>query len=133
MRKLQLVAAAALIAMSSTAAIAQGGGGGGGGGQGRGGMNPAQMKEMYFAGITLTAEQNTKVDSIMKVYGDQRTALRADQTMDREARMAKTREITTKQNDELKAVLNDDQKKIFEKTMADMAARMQGGGRPPQA
>lgn len=130
MRRLQLVAAAALIAMSSTTAIAQGGGGGGG--QGRGGMNPAQMKEMYFAGITLTAEQNTKVDSIMKSYADLNAALRADQSMDMQARRAKMTENRTKQMDELKAVLTDDQKKIFEKTMADMAARMQGGGRPPQ-
>lgn len=132
MRKLQFLAAAALIAMSSTAATAQGGGGGGGG-QGRGGMSPAQMKEMYFAGITLSAEQNTKVDSIMKSYADLNAALRADQSMDMQARRAKMTENRTKQTDDLKAVLTDDQKKIFEKTMADMAARMQGGGRPPQA
>jgi len=131
MRKLQLVVAAALLAVVSSGAVAQGGGGvGGGGGGGRGGMSPAQMKEMYFAGITLSAEQNTKVDSIMKVYADMNTALRADQTLDQQARRTKMQENRTKQNDDLKAVLTDEQKKVFEKTLADMAARM-GGGRPP--
>jgi protein CpxP len=135
MRKVQLVAAAAMLALTATSAIAQGGGGGGGGGggQGRGGMSPAQMKEAYFAGITLSAEQNTKVDTIFAKYAKANADLRADQSMDQQARRAKMQENRTKQTDELKAVLNDDQKKIFEKTMADMAARMQGGGRPPQA
>jgi Spy/CpxP family protein refolding chaperone len=129
MRK--IVAVAALIAMSSTAAIAQGGGGGGGGQRG-GGMNPEQMKGMYFAGITLSAEQNVKVDSIIKKYSDLNAAMRADQAMDPQARRTKMGENRTKQNDEFKAVLTDDQKKVFEKTLADMAARMQGGGgRPP--
>ena len=132
MRKL-IIAAAAMLVLSSTAAIAQGGGGGGGGGQGRGGMNPAQMKEMYFAGITLSAEQNTKVDSIMKKYADMNAAMRADQSMDQQARRAKMTENRFKQNDELKAVLTDDQKKVFDKTMADMAARQQQMQRPPQA
>jgi Spy/CpxP family protein refolding chaperone len=131
MRKL-IVAAAAMLALGSTSAIAQGGGGGGGGGGGRG-MNPAQMKEMYFAGITLSAEQNTKVDSIMKSYADMNAAMRADQSMDQQARRAKMQENRTKQMDALKSVLTDDQKKVFEKTMADMAARQQQMQRPPQA
>jgi Spy/CpxP family protein refolding chaperone len=126
MRKL-IVAAAAVVALSSTA-VAQGGGGGGAGGPGRGGMNPAQMKEMYFAGITLSAEQNVKVDSIMKKYADLNAAIPREDT-ERRTKVAANR---TKQTEELKAVLTDDQKKVFEKTMADMAARMQGGGgRPP--
>ena len=94
---------------------------------------PEAMKAAYFANITLSAEQSTKVDSIMKATADARAALRGDQTLDREARMAKTRELTTKQNDAIKALLKDDQKAAFEKNLADMAARMQGGGRPPQA
>ena len=126
MRKL-IVAAAAMLAMSSTAAIAQGGGGGGGGGGGRG--NPAQMMERMMTGITLSAEQKTKVDSIVKKYGDMNTALRADQSMDQTARRAKMGENRTKQTDEIKAVLTDDQKKVLEKNMADMQAGMQ---RPPQ-
>jgi Spy/CpxP family protein refolding chaperone len=132
MRK--IVAAVALVAMSATAAVAQGGGGGGGGGQrAGGGMNSQQMKDMYFAGITLSAEQSVKIDSIIAKYTKANADLRADASLEGPARREKMMENRSKQNDEFKAVLTDDQKKVFEKTLADMAARMQGGGgRPPQ-
>ena len=126
MRKLQFVTVAALLAASSTAAIAQGGGGCGGG-RGQGG---AQQMQRMMEGITLSAEQQTKVDSIAKMFGDQRAALRNDATMDQDARRTKNREIMTKQNDAIKAVLTDEQKKVFDKNMADMQAQMQ---RPPEA
>ena len=129
MRKLQFVAAAALLVASSTAAIAQGGGGGGGGGGGRGQGGAQQMQRM-MQGITLSAEQQTKVDSIAKTFGDQRAALRNDATLDQDARRTKNREIMTKQNDAIKAVLTDEQKKVFDKNVADMQAQMQ---RPPSA
>lgn len=133
MRKLQLVAATAMLVLSATAAVAQGGGGGGGGGQGRGGQGGPQMMQMMMEGITLSAEQQTKVDSIVKKFADMNAALRQDQAMDPQERRGKMTENRTKQNDEIKAVLNDEQKKTFDKNAADMAARMQGGGRPPQA
>jgi Spy/CpxP family protein refolding chaperone len=85
--------------------------------------------------ITLTAEQQTKIDVITKKYADQRDAMRAElQNADQDARRAKMREVMTKQSDEIKVVLTDDQKKVFEKNLADMQARMQQGGgqRPPQ-
>src|SRR5688572_26613783 len=130
MKKLQLFAVAALLAAISTTAFAQdpqpqgqpqrGGG--------------ANMGAMLFQGITLTAEQQTKVDSITKKYSADRMAIRQDQSLDQDARRAKSRELMTKQNDELKALLNDEQKKAFDKNVADMQARMQQGGgqRPPR-
>ncbi len=124
MRKMQLVAAAALIAMSATAAIAQGGGGGGGG-QGRGGAG--QMTAL-MAGITLSAEQQVKVDTVVAKY----RVINAAIPMDDAERRTKMMANRTKQNDEIKAILTDEQKKVFDKNVADMAARMQGGGRPPQ-
>jgi Spy/CpxP family protein refolding chaperone len=99
--------------------------------QGQGGRpSPQQMMERMMAGITLSAAQKTQVDSVMKTYGDQMMALRQDQSLDQDARRAKGRELRGKQNDAIKAILTDDQKKIFEKNQADM---QQGGGRPPQA
>ena len=134
MKKLQLVAVAAMLAAGSTVAIAQDpqpqgqrqGGPGGPGGQ--------NMAAMMFKDITLTADQQVKVDSITKKYSTERMAIRQDQSLDMDARRAKSRELMTKQNDELKALLTDEQKKVFEKNMADMQARMQQGGgqRPPQ-
>lgn len=137
MKKLQVLTVAALLAATSTTVMAQepqpqgqrGGGPGGPGGPG--GQN---MGAMMFKDITLTAEQQTKADSITKKYQGERMALRQDQSLDMDARRAKGRELMTKQNDELKALLNDEQKKVFDKNLADMQARMQQGGgqRPPQ-
>ena len=130
MKKLQLFAIAALLAATSTTAFAQDPQPQGQAPRG-GGPN---MSAMLFQGITLTAEQQTKVDSITKKYSAERMAIRQDQSLDMDARRAKGRELMTKQNDELKAMLNDEQKKVFDKNIADMQARMQQGGgqRPPQ-
>jgi periplasmic protein CpxP/Spy len=129
MKKQALLVAAMLMGIS-TAAIAQDpqpqGAQRAGGGRGN------QMA-MLMQGITLTAEQQVKVDSISARYDAARRELRQDQSMDQDARRAKGREMMTKQNDEVKAVLTDEQKKVFEKNIGDMQARMQqGGGRPPQ-
>ena len=130
MKKLQLFAVAALLAATSTTALAQDPQPQGQPPRG-GGPN---MSAMLFQGITLTADQQTKVDSITKKYSAERMAIRQDQSLDMDARRAKGRELMTKQNDELKALLNDEQKKVFDKNVADMQARMQQGGgqRPPQ-
>jgi hypothetical protein len=126
MKKLQYVLAAALLVGSTSVTVAQDAPARQQGGR------PNQMA-MLMQGITLTAEQQPKVDSLAKKYDAERAALRdPNSTMDRETRMAKSREIMTKQLDELKAILNDDQKKCLEKNVADMQARQQQGGRPPQ-
>lgn len=123
MKKLTLVLAAAMLVVGSSVATAQ--------------DQPPRMGGRGVAalmqGITLTPEQQVKVDSIAAKYGEQRRALMQDQTADRETRMAKSRELMTKQSDEIKALLNDEQKKVFDKNVADMEARRQqmGGQRPP--
>ena len=129
MRKQALLVAAMLMGIS-TAAIAQDP-------QPQGGQRPGggrgNQMAMLMQGITLTPEQQVKVDSITAKYGAARRELMQDQSMDQDARRAKGREMMTKQNDEVKAVLTDEQKKVYEKNVADMQARMQqGGGRPPQ-
>ena len=132
MKKVQVIAAAALLAIGSTVAVAQDPQpqgqrqGGGPGGQ--------NMTAMMMQGITLSAEQQAKVDSITKKGMADMQALRADQSMEQDARRAKMREMRQKQNEDIKAILTDEQKKVYEKNMADMQARMQerGGQRPPQ-
>ena len=134
MKKLQVLVLAALVAGSASVAAAQDPapqpqGQGQGRGQGRG-MSMA----MFLQGITLTADQQAKVDSITKKYDAQRQELRADQSTDMDTRRAKARELMTKQQDEVKALLTAEQKTVFEKNVADMQARMQQGGgqRPPR-
>lgn len=124
MKKLQLGLVAVMLAATTSVAAAQD-------------QQPRQQGRpnpvaMIMQGITLTAEQQPKVDSITKKFDEDRTAIRADQTLDREARMAKSRELSTKTFDAIKALLNDEQKKVFEKNQADLQTRMQQGGRPPR-
>jgi Spy/CpxP family protein refolding chaperone len=129
MKKLQAVLAAALLVGATSVAAAQDP-------QPQPAGQPQgrpNMMAMLMQGITLTAEQQTKLDAITKKYSDERQALMADQSLDRDARRAKGREMMTKQADEIKVLLTDEQKKVFEKNQADAQARMQGGGqRPPR-
>ena len=128
MRKLQLVLVAAMLVGTSAAATAQDPQPQG---QRQGGGR--NQMAMLMQSITLTAEQQAKVDSINAKYGEQRRALMQDESLDRDARRAKGRELMGKQREEIKAVLTDEQKKVFDKNVEDMQARMQqGGGRPPQ-
>ena len=89
------------------------------------------MMAALMNGITLSADQQVKVDSIAKKYADARQSMMQDQSLDQDARRAKMREQMGKQAEEIKAVLNDEQKKVFDKNREDMQARM-GGQRPPQ-
>lgn len=131
MKKLQVLVVAALLVGSASIATAQdpqpqpqG--------QGRGMAGNRGMAMME--GITLTAEQVAKMDSIMAKAQRERQAMMADQSMDQDARRAKAREMMMKQQEEIKAILTAEQKTVFEKNVAEMRARMQqqGGQRPPQ-
>lgn len=90
---------------------------------------------MLLQGITLTAEQQVKMDSINARTQAQRQAYLADQSLDGPARREKMMEMMNKQREEIKSVLTAEQKTVFEKNVADMQARMQqqGGQRPPTA
>lgn len=126
MKKLPLIVAGLLMLAGTSVASAQDQPARMGGGRGN-------MVAMLMQGITLTAEQQAKVDSIVAKYGEQRRALMQDEAADRETRMTRNRELMTRQSDEIKALLTDEQKKTFEKNLEDMAARrQQGGQRPPR-
>lgn len=132
MKKFQLALAAAMLVGATSIAAAQDQQPASAP-QGQGRPNAAQMMERMMTGITLSAAQKTSIDSVAKSFGDQMLALRQDQSLDQDARRAKSRELRGKQTDAIKALLTDDQKKVFEKNMADMQAQMGGGQRPPQA
>ena len=123
MKKLQLLAVAAMLAVTSTSALAQDN-------PRRGGGDP---NAMLLQGITLSAEQQAKVDTLGAKARADMQAMRADTTLAQDARRAKGMEMRTKQYEAIKALLTEEQKKVFDKNLADMQARMQqGGGRPPQ-
>lgn len=135
MKKLQVLVVASLLVGSASIATAQDPQPqpqGQGQAQGRAGNRGMAM---LLQGITLTAEQQVKMDSINARTQAQRQAYMADQSLDGPARREKMMEMMNKQREEIKAVLTAEQKTVFEKNVAEMQARMQqqGGQRPPTA
>ena len=109
--------AVATVARAQDAGQQQGGRRGG-----RGGVT-ALLK-----GITLTAAQQASVDSIQKAFSEKNQPLmEAARGGDADAR-SKMMENRKAQTEAVKALLTDDQKKIFDENVANMPQR---GGRPP--
>lgn len=135
MKRIQFVVVAAMLAVGSATVVqAQSAPpaqtqGGQRGGRGR-------MMEMLMQGITLSADQQKQYDAVVAKYRDQMQAAMTDANGDRDAARAKMRELMSKESDEIKAILTDDQKATFAKNQANMEARrreMQGGGNPPSS
>ena len=132
MKVIRFLAAAALV-LTATTAMAQGGppmgGAPQGGGQGGRGNQMARLME----GITLTADQQAKVDSISAASRAETMKLREEMQASGGAPSPELREkmtaISTKRNDAIKAVLTAEQKATFEKNLANMP---QPGQRPPR-
>lgn len=91
--------------------------------------NRPNMSAMLFKDITLTPAQQAKVDSIDAKYREQMQTLRNGGGDPTEMRQ-KRGELMGKQRDELKALLTEDQKKVFDKNAEDMRQQMQNR-RPP--
>jgi Spy/CpxP family protein refolding chaperone len=118
-----LVVALAAFAFAAPA-FAQGGGGGGGG-QGRGGQMTALM-----ANITLTAEQQAKVDSIVAKYRAERPQMPGQDadSATRAAARTKMMEYNQKQYDAIREVLTADQQKVFDENRKNLPTGRRGGG-----
>jgi len=125
MKRLHLALVACLLMLSATVASAQ---------DQPPRMGGGRMLGILLQGITLTAEQQARVDTISAKYSEQMRAAMMDESGDQQARRTKMREMMTKQTDEIKAVLTDEQKKVLEKNLADMEARraQMQGQRPPR-
>jgi Spy/CpxP family protein refolding chaperone len=120
------VAGIALCAGASVAS-AQGGppmGGQQGQGQGQGGGRG--MNAMLFEGITLTTAQQAKIDDIRAKYRPQMQGLRPAPGQsgppDQDTRK-KMDELQEHQTHDIREVLNDDQKKVFDVNAAAMKKR----------
>ncbi len=125
---LRILSLALALGCAASVAQAQGGGGGGGGGGGRGGMSMEQRKARMFEGITLTADQQVKIDTVMAKTATKQAEMRAAMQAggDRTGMMEKNREIQTEQTKAIKALLTADQQPIFDKNMEAMMPRRPG-------
>ncbi len=120
---LRILVAAASLAIA-VPAYAQGGGGGGG----RMRMSAEERKAKMFEGITLTADQSVKIDTIMAQSAKKQQEIMASMQSggDRMQMMEKNRENQAEQAKAIKAVLTADQQPIFEKNMEAMMPRRPG-------
>jgi Spy/CpxP family protein refolding chaperone len=121
---LALLASTAAIAQAQEAQQA---------GQGRG-RGVAQLLE----GITLTADQQTKVDSIQKAFAPKLQTVR-DEMMaarqnggDASAAMTKMQTVNTELYTAIKTALTTEQQATFDKNVEARRQRMQNRGNPPR-
>jgi Spy/CpxP family protein refolding chaperone len=125
---LRVLAAAAALAMA-TPAFAQGGGMGGMQ------MSPeqrlARQKEMLFQGITLSAEQSAKADTL--IMQGMRKQMEAMQAMrggggDMAGMREQMQKMNAERNDALKALLSTDADKAkFDENLKNMPQGRRGG------
>jgi Spy/CpxP family protein refolding chaperone len=121
-------AATALVFVAS-AAEAQGQSGQERGGMG-GRMSPIAM---VMNGITLTAEQQASIDSLQHVYEPQVMAqmqeMRAarQQGGDMQDLVQRSRDLTVRLHEDIRAILTEEQRAIFNRNVAEMEARRQQG------
>ena len=88
-------------------------------------MGGARMMEMMLQGITLTDAQKAKVDSITAKYQKEMPAMTPGTPPSPEDRQ-KRMELMQKQQADIKAVLTDEQKAVFDKNLANMPGRRPG-------
>ncbi len=120
---------AVLLALSSGAALAQQGGGNMGGmqggmGQGRGMMGQRRL-DMLLQGITLTPQQQAKVDSIKAATQKEMPAFTPGQRPDSATR-AQMRTVMMRQDSSVKALLTPEQQQIWDRNVANMPQRRPG-------
>ncbi|MEP6731491.1 MAG: Spy/CpxP family protein refolding chaperone [bacterium] len=89
--------------------------------QGRGNRPDQRLKD-----ITLTAEQQAKIEEINKKYQPEMQVIRESMQGggDRTEGMKKMNELRTKMQPEIRAILTPEQQAIFDKNVTEMKARM---------
>ena len=98
----------------------------------QGGQRGGRGIAMLLEGITLTDAQQVKVDAVKEKYAAERKALMPNGMgggPPDESVRTKMREMSDKQNAELRAILTADQQKVFD---ANLEKRKQTTKRPPQ-
>ena len=91
-------------------------------------MSPDQRVDAIDKAVTLTADQKTKVKSLLEEDQKKMQALRDAQDPDMRSKMMDMRKA---ENDKIKDMLTDDQKPKYDAYVASMPMGRPGGGAPP--
>ncbi|MFZ3342745.1 MAG: hypothetical protein WA609_04490 [Terriglobales bacterium] len=103
-------------------------------GRGHGEMDPAKRTEMLSKKLSLTADQQTKVQDIFKSEQTQMQSLRNDSSMSREDRHSKMMDIHKASGDQVRALLDPTQQKKWDEMQSRREQReghRHGGQAPP--
>lgn len=115
---------AILLALSAAPALAQGPPPPAGGqqGQGRGGFAQRRLQTL-LQGITLTAAQQARIDSIQARFAAQMPAFTPGTPPDPAARQQR-RELLQRQDSTIRAALAPDQQQVWDRNVEQMRANM---------
>lgn len=125
LRNLALLLAVPLLAAIAPAAQNQGGAYGGGQGEGgrRGPMSPDDQLKRMTKDFNLTADQQSKIKSILVDEQKKMEDLRNDSSGDRREMRGKMMQIRQDTNNQVRALLDDKQKEKFDKQEQDRQDR----------
>ena len=90
------------------------------------GRGPERRAQLLFKGITLTPEQQAKVDSIQSSYREQMPSFTRESPPDSATR-EKVRALFRHEVEDVRAVLTADQRKVFDMNLAEMRKGRRGG------
>lgn len=124
MRTRMAAASVALLLLAASVSTAQSPGANPGGG----GFGQRRMQRL-LQGITLTAAQQARVDSITAMYRAQMPAFTPGTPPDSATRQ-KMRELLGNEDEEIRALLTPDQQKTFDANVTAMRNRMQNQRAP---
>jgi|SRR5215469_9409979 len=103
-------------------------------GPGHGPMDPSKRAATLGKRLNLSPDQQSKVEEILKSEQSQMQSLHADSSVSQEDRHSKMMEIHKSSNDQIRALLNDDQQKKWDEMQSKQQQWMQGhhhGGEGP--
>jgi Spy/CpxP family protein refolding chaperone len=90
------------------------------------GRGPARRAQLLLKGITLTPEQQARVDSIQTYYRQQMPSFTSGSPPDSATRQ-KVRGLFRHEVEDIRAVLTADQQKAFDKNLAELRQGRRGG------
>jgi len=93
----------------------------------------AQRRAQLFEGITLTAEQSAKIDTVqILTVARRREMMQAGGDFRSPEMREKMQEVQMEERKAIRGLLSAEQVVLFDKTLAVMASRRGGGNRPPE-
>jgi len=90
------------------------------------GRGPERRAQLLFKGITLTPQQQAKVDSIQTYYREQMPSFTPGSAPDSATR-EKVRGLFRHEVEDFRAVLTADQQKVFDTNLAELRKGRRGG------